>query len=118
MADANLGRPDRSHQCHATSTPQVTSRRWRNALGEAPGCDDRTKSMTGYLLGAARCGGGIATIWLCTARPHINLDDPDDEVRLDVVRGEPRAYNGTSPPEQLLRLRRSHVAVACCSPDR
>jgi 3-oxoacyl-[acyl-carrier-protein] synthase II len=50
--------------------------------------------MTGHLLGAAGAVEGIATILALHHRlapPTINLDDPDDEVRLDVVRGEPRA---------------------------
>ena len=53
-----------------------------------------TKSMTGHLLGAAGAVESIATVLALhhrTAPPTINLDDPDDDVDLDVVSGEPRA---------------------------
>lgn len=99
LADANL-RPDQivHINAHATSTPQgdvAEAVAIRNALGEAaPGATiSATKSMTGHLLGAAGAVEGIATILALHHRlapPTINLDDPDDEVRLDVVRGEPR----------------------------
>ncbi len=52
-----------------------------------------TKSCTGHLLGAA---GALEAIVTCLAlRDHIvpairNLDDPDDEVELDLVRVTPR----------------------------
>jgi 3-oxoacyl-[acyl-carrier-protein] synthase II len=100
MADANL-RPDQivHINAHATSTPQgdvAEALAIRNALGEAAqgAMISATKSMTGHLLGAAGAVEGIATILALHHRlapPTINLDDPDDEVRLDVVRGEPRA---------------------------
>lgn len=100
IADANL-RPDQivHINAHATSTPQgdvAEAVAIRNALGEAVqgATISATKSMTGHLLGAAGAVEGIATILALYHRlapPTINLDDPDDEVRLDVVRGEPRA---------------------------
>ena len=99
MADANL-RPDQivHINAHATSTPQgdvAEAVAIRNALGEAAqgATISATKSMTGHLLGAAGAVEGIATILALHHRlapPTINLDDPDDEVDLDVVRGEPR----------------------------
>ena len=52
-----------------------------------------TKSMTGHLLGAAGSVEAIAVVLALHERlapPTINIEDPDDEVRLDVVRGEPR----------------------------
>ncbi|MDQ1629661.1 MAG: 3-oxoacyl-[acyl-carrier-protein] synthase [Actinomycetota bacterium] len=83
---------------HATSTPTgdvAEAKAIAGVLGDAVGtpCVSATKSMTGHLLGAA---GAIETIFTVlalrerTAPPSVNLDDPDDEVRLDVVRGEPR----------------------------
>jgi len=83
---------------HATATPQgdvTEAGAIRAVLGDAA---DRavvtaTKSMTGHLLGAAGAVESIATILALrdrTAPPTINLDDPDDEVDLDVARGEPR----------------------------
>ena len=49
--------------------------------------------MTGHLLGAAGAVESIATVLALHDRlapPTINLEDLDDEVHLDVVRGEPR----------------------------
>ncbi|KJK55094.1 3-oxoacyl-ACP synthase, partial [Saccharothrix sp. ST-888] len=52
-----------------------------------------TKSMTGHLLGGA---GGIETVATVLALhnrlapPTVNVDDLDDEVDADIVRGEPR----------------------------
>ncbi|MGH8969157.1 MAG: beta-ketoacyl-ACP synthase, partial [Actinomycetes bacterium] len=68
----------------------------RKALGDAADrlCVSGTKSMTGHLLGAAGAVEAIATILALKDRkapPTTNLEDPDDDVRLDVVRGEPRA---------------------------
>ena len=100
LADANLEPDQIVHiNAHATSTPQgdiAEAVAIRNALGEAAqgATISATKSMTGHLLGAAGAVEGIATILALHHRlapPTINLDDPDDEVRLDVVRGEPRA---------------------------
>ncbi|HKE51094.1 MAG TPA: beta-ketoacyl-ACP synthase II [Actinomycetes bacterium] len=100
IADANLAPDQIVHiNAHATSTPQgdvAEAVAIRNALGEAAqgATISATKSMTGHLLGAAGAVEGIATILALYHRlapPTINLDDPDDDVRLDVVRGEPRA---------------------------
>ena len=67
----------------------------RSALGDAADgvAVTATKSMTGHLLGAAGAVETIAVILALhyrTAPPTINLDDLDDEMGLDVVRGEPR----------------------------
>ncbi len=84
---------------HATSTPVgdvAEAEAIRKALGDAADrlCVSGTKSMTGHLLGAAGAVEAIATILALKDRkapPTTNLEDPDDDVRLDVVRGEPRA---------------------------
>jgi 3-oxoacyl-[acyl-carrier-protein] synthase II len=83
---------------HATSTPvgdvaEVAA--IRAALGDATdgACVSSTKSMTGHLLGAAGAVEAVATILALyhhTAPATTNLDDIDDDVTLDVVRGEPR----------------------------
>ena len=83
---------------HATSTPVgdvAEAEAIRLALGDATEhvCISATKSMTGHLLGGAGAVEGIATILALHHRlapPTINLDDPDDDVHLDVVSGEPR----------------------------
>ncbi|MFE3825591.1 beta-ketoacyl-ACP synthase II [Streptomyces sp. NPDC059092] len=83
---------------HATSTPQgdvAEIKALRHVLGEDLDhvAISATKSMTGHLLGGA---GGIETVATAlalyhrTAPPTINLDDIDEEVDADVVRGEPR----------------------------
>ena len=83
---------------HATSTPVgdvAEAVAIRLAIGDAADrvCISATKSMTGHLLGGAGAVEGIATILALyhrVAPPTINLDDPDDDVHLDVVSGEPR----------------------------
>jgi len=96
---------------HATSTPVgdvAEVQAIRRALGDATdgACVSATKSMTGHLLGAAGAVESIATILALyhrTAPPTTNLEDPDDDVDLDVVRGEPRAL----PDGELLALNNS-----------
>jgi 3-oxoacyl-[acyl-carrier-protein] synthase II len=83
---------------HATSTPQgdiAEAQAIRAVLGDDTDhvAVSATKSMTGHLLGGAGAVESIATILALyhrAAPPTANLDDPDDEVRLDVVRREPR----------------------------
>jgi 3-oxoacyl-[acyl-carrier-protein] synthase II len=83
---------------HATSTPVgdvAEDKAIRAALGDATdgACVSGTKSMTGHLLGAAGAVEAIATILALhhrTAPATANLEDIDDDVTLDVVRGENR----------------------------
>ncbi len=96
---------------HATSTPvgdvaEVGA--IRLALGDATDgvCVSATKSMTGHLLGAAGAVETIATLLALRDRrapATTNLEDLDDDVKLDVVRGEPRAL----PDGELLALNNS-----------
>ncbi len=96
---------------HATSTPvgdvaEVAA--IRGALGDATGqvCVSSTKSTTGHLLGAAGAVESIATVLALRDRlapPTANLENLDDGVTLDVVRGEPRAL----PDGDLLALNNS-----------
>jgi len=96
---------------HATSTPVgdvAEAEAIRNALGDAVNgvCVSGTKSMTGHLLGAAGAVETIATLLALRDRKApatTNLEDPDDDVHLDVVRGEPRAL----PDGELLALNNS-----------
>jgi 3-oxoacyl-[acyl-carrier-protein] synthase II len=76
---------------HATSTP-IGDMGEASALAELFGQDTvvtSTKSMTGHLLGAAGAIEAIATVLAVhhdLVPPTINLDDPDDELRVDVPR--------------------------------
>lgn len=99
LRDAGLTPADVVHiNAHATSTPQgdvAEAVAIRAALGAAADgvALTSTKSMTGHLLGAAGAVESIATILALHHRrvpPTVNFDDPDDEVDLDVVHGEPR----------------------------
>ena len=78
---------------HATSTPQgdvaeARRSRRRSARGRRGVVVSATKSMTGHLLGAAGAVESIAAVLALRDRvapPTINLEDPDDEVGLDIV---------------------------------
>lgn len=76
---------------HATSTP-VGDMGEAAALAELFGEDTvvtSTKSMTGHLLGAAGAIEAIATVLAIRndiVPPTINLEDPDDELHIDVPR--------------------------------
>jgi 3-oxoacyl-[acyl-carrier-protein] synthase II len=76
---------------HATSTPAGDMGE-AGAIAELFGEDTvvtATKSMTGHLLGAAGAIESVATaltIFHGVVPPTINLEDPDDDLRLDVPR--------------------------------
>jgi 3-oxoacyl-[acyl-carrier-protein] synthase II len=99
LASGNLEARDVRHiNAHATSTPVgdvAEARALRLALGAAAdnASVTSTKSMTGHLLGAAGAVEAIATI--LALRDGVvpatrNLDDPDDDVDLDLVRVDNR----------------------------
>lgn len=99
LADAGVSPSDIVHlNAHATSTPQgdvAEALAVRTAFGDAADgvAVSATKSMTGHLLGAAGAVEAIATIMALydrTAPATINLENPDDDVDLDVVSGEAR----------------------------
>ncbi|MFD4240716.1 beta-ketoacyl-[acyl-carrier-protein] synthase family protein [Streptomyces sp. NPDC058525] len=90
---------------HATSTPQGDTAELK-ALRKVLGDDldhiaiSATKSMTGHLLGGA---GGIETVatvlalYHRLAPPTINVDELDDDIDADIVRGEPRKLPADGP---------------------
>jgi 3-oxoacyl-[acyl-carrier-protein] synthase II len=99
LVDGGLDAGDVRHlNAHATSTPVgdiAEAVAIRIALGDAADgvTVTSTKSMTGHLLGGAGAVESIAVILALHHRmapPTINVDDLDDEIGLDVVRGEPR----------------------------
>jgi 3-oxoacyl-[acyl-carrier-protein] synthase II len=78
---------------HATSTPggdPLEARAIETALGsDASGVVvSATKSMTGHLLGGAGAIESVAAIMALVDRmapPSINLEDPDDDITLDIT---------------------------------
>ena len=107
LADAGLDPDQVVHvNAHATSTPAgdvVEGHAIAAALGAAAGgvVVSATKSMTGHLLGGAGAVEAVATILALRDRvapPTINLDDPDEDVRVDIAT-KPRelAPHGRAP---------------------
>jgi 3-oxoacyl-[acyl-carrier-protein] synthase II len=99
IADGKVDPADIVHvNAHATSTPQgdvAEVLALRAVLGDAADgiVVTGTKSMTGHLLGGA--GALESVITVLSLREGLvpataNLDDLDDAVDLDIVRGEPR----------------------------
>ena len=107
LADAGLDPDQVVHvNAHATSTPAgdvVEGHAIAAALGTAAGgvVVSATKSMTGHLLGGAGAVEAVATILALRDRvapPTINLDDPDEDIRVDIAT-KPRelAPHGRAP---------------------
>jgi 3-oxoacyl-[acyl-carrier-protein] synthase II len=103
LADAEL-RPEQIGHInpHATSTPQGDTAEATAIHGALGAAADRvavscTKSMTGHLMGAAGAVEAIATVLAVHRRiapAGINLDAPDDGLRLDLVHDQPRRLPG------------------------
>jgi 3-oxoacyl-[acyl-carrier-protein] synthase II len=98
LADAGVSADQVVHvNAHATSTPagdEVEARAIAAALGPAVSgvVVSATKSMTGHLLGGAGAVESVAAILALRERvapPTINLDDPADEMGVDIAT-EPR----------------------------
>jgi 3-oxoacyl-[acyl-carrier-protein] synthase II len=98
LADGGLAAEQIVHvNAHATSTPagdEVEARAIATALGAAADgvVLSATKSMTGHLLGGAGAVESVAAILALRDRvapPTINLDDPADELGVDIAT-EPR----------------------------
>ncbi len=78
---------------HATSTPggdPLEARALQAALGADAGgvVVSATKSMTGHLLGGAGAVESVAAIMALVDRmapPTVNLDDPDDDLGIDIA---------------------------------
>jgi 3-oxoacyl-[acyl-carrier-protein] synthase II len=99
LHDAGLTPADIGHiNAHATATPlgdlteaRALHRTFGRAIENIP--ISATKSMTGHLQGAAGAVEAVATalaVHYRTAPVTINIDDPDDQIQLDVVRHQPR----------------------------
>ena len=98
QADANAKATDVVHiNAHATSTPVgdiAEYKAMRSALGGA--LDNvvvtATKSMTGHLLGGAGAVESVFTILGLKEGlipPTLNLDDQDEEIKVNVARDKP-----------------------------
>jgi 3-oxoacyl-[acyl-carrier-protein] synthase II len=92
LEDADLDPADVGHvNAHATSTPLgdvAEANAIRTAIGDHP-VVTAPKSMLGHLLGAAGAVESIATVLALregVVPPTLNLDDPDDDVGLDITR--------------------------------
>jgi len=100
LEESGVARIDVVHvNAHATSTvvgDLIEARSIRGLLGDEADhvALSATKSMTGHLLGGA---GALETIFTVLALherqapPTINVDNPDPELVLDLVRDKPRA---------------------------
>ncbi|NCT90115.1 beta-ketoacyl-[acyl-carrier-protein] synthase family protein [Cellulomonas sp. APG4] len=105
LEQADVAAADVVHvNAHATSTvvgDLIEARSVREVLGADADhvALSATKSMTGHLLGGA---GALETIFTVlalrdrTAPPTINVDEPDPELVLDLVRGEARTLRDGS----------------------
>ncbi|WP_344394810.1 beta-ketoacyl-[acyl-carrier-protein] synthase family protein [Actinomadura alba] len=96
IAAAGLGPLDVDHvHAHATSTPQGDIAE-ADAIAESVGTHPvvtASKSMTGHLVGASGALGAMCALLALrdgVVPATLNLDEPDPQVKLDVVRGEPR----------------------------
>jgi 3-oxoacyl-[acyl-carrier-protein] synthase II len=93
LANAGLSPHQVAHlNAHATSTPEgdpLEAKAIANAFGPDSGLIvSSTKSMTGHLLGGSGAVESVAVILALrdrTAPPTINLDDPDDDMTLDIA---------------------------------
>ena len=103
LADAGVSAADVAHvNAHATSTvvgDLIEARSVRGVLGSAADgvALSATKSMTGHMLGGAvRCcrASTVKMVSTAPAPPTINVDQPDPEMVLDLVRDFPRALPG------------------------
>jgi 3-oxoacyl-[acyl-carrier-protein] synthase II len=96
---------------HATSTPQgdaLEAKAIQTALGADAGgvVVSATKSMTGHLLGGAGAVEAVASIMALvdrTAPPTINLDDPDDDLGIDIA-VKPRPLTSRVPGKPMVVL--------------
>ena len=94
IADARIDPDQLVHvNAHATSTPEgdvVEAQALAKALGSAADgvVVTSTKSMTGHLLGGAgamESGAAILALRERVAPPTINLDDPEEDVPVDIA---------------------------------
>jgi 3-oxoacyl-[acyl-carrier-protein] synthase II len=99
LADAEIVAADVGHiNAHGTSTPLTDlaeSRAITKVFGEPGPLVTSTKGVTGHGLGAAGAIEAVAaalTIHHALIPPTAGYEQPDPEITLDVVHGEPRPW--------------------------
>jgi 3-oxoacyl-[acyl-carrier-protein] synthase II len=112
LRDAGVSTAQVVHvNAHATSTPQGDTLE-ALAIQRALGADvdgvvvSATKSMTGHLLGGAGAVESVASIMALvdrTAPPTINLEEPDDDLGIDVA-VKPRPLSPRVPGKPMVVL--------------
>jgi 3-oxoacyl-[acyl-carrier-protein] synthase II len=103
LADAGIVAADVGHiNAHGTSTPLndlAESRAITKVFGEPGPLVTSTKGVTGHGLGAAGAIEAVAaalTIHHALIPPTAGYEQPDPEITLDVVHGEPRSWVPTA----------------------
>ncbi|MFZ2625652.1 MAG: beta-ketoacyl-ACP synthase II [Propionibacterium sp.] len=106
LTDGQISAADLNHiNAHATSTPAgdlAEAHGIRELLGDEADhvVVTSTKSMTGHLLGAAGALESMATLLALRDRivpPTINLDDPEDDLRIDIATKQARPLPAQGP---------------------
>ena len=113
LADAGITTADVGHiNAHGTSTPLndlAEARAINKVFGEPGPLVTSTKGVTGHGLGAAGAIEAVAavlTIHHATIPPTAGYEEPDPEINLRIVHGEPLAWEPIGRALELLRLRR------------
>jgi 3-oxoacyl-[acyl-carrier-protein] synthase II len=111
LADARVSASQVAHvNAHATSTPAgdlVEAQAIAAALGDAADgvVVSATKSMTGHLLGGAGAIESVAAILALRDRvapPTVNLDDPEDDLRVEIATKPTDLQQATEEPMAVL----------------
>ena len=99
LADAGIGAADVGHiNAHGTSTPLndlAEARAISKVFGEPGPLVTSTKGVTGHGLaaaGAIEAVAGVLTIHHSTIPPTAGYEEPDPEITIQVVHGEPRPW--------------------------
>jgi 3-oxoacyl-[acyl-carrier-protein] synthase II len=100
LDDAGLDSNAVGHvNAHGTSTPlndAAEAEALRKVFGDRPPPVTSTKGVTGHLIGAAGATEAVASLLAlrnASVPPTANLERIGDDIRLDVVAGEPRAID-------------------------
>jgi 3-oxoacyl-[acyl-carrier-protein] synthase II len=102
LEDAGLAPSEIGHvNSHGTSTPLGDvgeSEAILKVFGEDAPPITSTKGVTGHLVGAAGAAEAVATLMACRdglVPPVANYENPDPDIKADVVHGEPRPVSSS-----------------------